>query len=125
MTKRIFLTGATGSMGLAAAREMIADGHQVFGTTRSREGASALRALGATPVTADLFNEKALEDAMRGSDVVAHFATSIPSGFSARRIRLLDHERPFASGGNPEADRGGRDPRYSTDHLRVDLPCLP
>lgn len=84
-TKRVFLTGATGSMGLAAARALIAAGHRVVGTTR--QGAAALKDLGATPVQVDLFDERALRDAMRGADVIVHFATSIPRGFSATRRR--------------------------------------
>ena len=40
--KRIFLTGATGSMGLPATTELVSAGHDVVGTTRSRPGAAAL-----------------------------------------------------------------------------------
>ena len=83
--RRIFLTGATGAMGLAAAGALIAAGHQVVGTTRSKQGAGALKELGALPVEVDLFDEISLREAMSGADVIAHFATSIPAGFSAVR----------------------------------------
>ncbi|MPZ99862.1 MAG: NAD-dependent epimerase/dehydratase family protein [Dehalococcoidia bacterium] len=80
--RRVFLTGATGSMGFAAARAMIELGHEVHGVSRSPVGAEALRALGATPLTVDLFDADAVREAMRGTDAVAHFATKIPEGFA-------------------------------------------
>lgn len=84
--KRIFLTGATGSMGLAAVRELVAAGHIVLGTTRSRLGGEALSSIGATPVEVDLFDARELREAMTGVDVVAHFATSIPRGLAAVKL---------------------------------------
>lgn len=87
MTKRVFLTGATGSMGLAATRELVAGRHEVVGVTRSREGGRALLDLGATPVEVDLFDLEAVREAMAGSDVVAHFATSIPTGNDATKAK--------------------------------------
>lgn len=86
-SQRIFLTGATGSMGLAATRELVAAGNEVVGVTRSREGARALLDLRATPVEVDLFDASAVREAMDGSDVVAHFATSIPTGNDATRAK--------------------------------------
>ena len=84
--KRIFLTGATGSMGMAVARELLAAGHDVVGTTRSRQRTEALTSLGAKPLEVDLLDELALRKATAGFDVVAHFATSIPRGFDAARV---------------------------------------
>ena len=83
--KRIFLSGATGSMGMAVARELLAAGHDVVGTTRSRQGTEALTSLGAKPLEVDLLDELALRKATVGFDVVAHFATNIPRGFDAVR----------------------------------------
>lgn len=83
--RRIFLTGATGAMGLAATEALVADGHEVVGVTRSREGARALLDLRATPVEVDLFDREAVREAVEGSDVVAHFATSIPTGNAAAK----------------------------------------
>jgi nucleoside-diphosphate-sugar epimerase len=79
----VFLTGATGAMGLAVTRALTAAGHEVRGVTRSAEGAATLKSLGATPVEVDLFDPRAVRTAMRGSTSVAHFATKIPMGFAA------------------------------------------
>lgn len=81
--KTVFLTGATGSMGLAATEALLNAGHRVVGVARSDTGAATLRGLGAEPVKVDLLDAAAVARAMRGADAVAHFATSIPTGFSA------------------------------------------
>ena len=84
--KRVFLTGATGAMGLAGVRALIAAGHEVVGTTHSRRSAAALDELGATAIDVNIFDEGALREALVGIDVLAHFATSIPLGFAAVRL---------------------------------------
>lgn len=88
--QRVFLTGATGAIGLAATRELVAAGHEVVGVTRTREGAATLLDLRATPVEVDLFDREAVRDAVAGSDVIAHFATSIPSGNDATKARAWE-----------------------------------
>ena len=92
--QRIFLTGATGAMGCAIIAHLVNDGHTVTGTVRTDTGASLVSALGGTPVRVDLFDPVALVAAMAGSDVVAHFATRIPVGFAATRVRAwADNDR--------------------------------
>lgn len=81
----VFLTGATGAMGLAIARALTQAGHEVLGVTRSEQGVAELRSLGATPVMVDLFDPEALRQAMRGVDTIAHFATKIPEGMAAAK----------------------------------------
>lgn len=85
-SRKVFLTGATGAMGLAITRALVTAGHDVIGVTRSAEGRAALEALGARPVQVDLFDAAAVRDAMQGAGVVAHFATRIPEGMSMARL---------------------------------------
>ena len=43
---RVFITGATGFIGTALSKELIAHGHRVLGMARSDEGAAALERAG-------------------------------------------------------------------------------
>ncbi|HVY86661.1 MAG TPA: NAD-dependent epimerase/dehydratase family protein [Caulobacterales bacterium] len=56
---RIFITGASGFVGGAATRKLLASGHQVRAMSRSEKSDAAIRALGAEPVRCDLENVSA------------------------------------------------------------------
>lgn len=82
MTKRIFLAGATGAIGRRLVRLLVKAGHQVVGATRSRDKASSLKAAGAEPVIVDVFNARALAQAMSDarSEIIIHQLTDLPYG---------------------------------------------
>lgn len=83
---RYFITGASGWIGSAVTRELLAAGHRVAGLARSDASASAIAALGAEVVRGELTDLDVLRDAATASDGVLHlgfvhdfddFATSV------------------------------------------------
>jgi nucleoside-diphosphate-sugar epimerase len=77
---RIFLAGATGAIGRVLTPLLVADGHLVFGTTRSASKAELVRKAGATPVIIDALDAVGLSAAMRAAEpeVVIHQLTDLP-----------------------------------------------
>lgn len=68
------VTGATGFLGAALARRLIADGDSVRVLARAMTKASPLAERGAEVVQGDITDRKAVEAALRGVDVVYHLA---------------------------------------------------
>jgi len=71
---RYFITGASGWIGSAVTRELVAAGHEVTGLARSDASAAAITALGGDVVRGSLTDPAVLRDAATGSDVVVHLA---------------------------------------------------
>jgi nucleoside-diphosphate-sugar epimerase len=76
---KVLFTGATGVVGRVAVPLLIEAGHDVSGLSRTDQGRDWLRKAGARAVEIDLLDEEAVSAAVKGKDVVIHFATSIPS----------------------------------------------
>ncbi len=71
---RIFLTGATGFIGSHLVPQLLGAGHHVLGSTRSEQGADALRQAGAEPYRAVLEEPEHLAKGAERADAVIHCA---------------------------------------------------
>ena len=93
---RIFLAGASGVIGVRLVPLLVAGGHEVAGMTRSSAKAAALRDPGAEPVVCDVFDSRALIQAVTafGPELVMHQLTDLPdradriARFAARNNRI-------------------------------------
>jgi nucleoside-diphosphate-sugar epimerase len=97
---RIFLAGATGVIGRRLTPLLLAQGHTVWGSTRSPDKSEVLRKLGALPVLVDAFDAEALATAVleAKSEIVIHQLTDLAaiqdpakrSDALARNARIRD-----------------------------------
>ncbi len=78
---RVFVAGASGAIGRPLVAELIRQGHNVTGMTRSDRGAEVLSELGAHPARVDAFDAAALQEAVRRSEaeVIIDQLTALPS----------------------------------------------
>lgn len=90
---RVFLAGATGTLGRPTVRALVAAGHGVRGVARGSAKADVVRADGREPVEVSLFDVDALRSALRGCDAVLHFATKIPPLGRIMRSNFAENDR--------------------------------
>jgi nucleoside-diphosphate-sugar epimerase len=68
----VFLTGATGYIGSAVARNLVRAGHRVSGLARSEEADQKMRAIGVHPHRGDLMDRESILEAARGCEAAIH-----------------------------------------------------
>ncbi|MES1196726.1 MAG: NAD(P)-dependent oxidoreductase [Steroidobacter sp.] len=88
MSKRVFLAGAAGAIGLPLCKLLVNDGCEVFGTTRHPHKSEELKALGVNPVIIDVYDPQRLKDLVADikPDVVIHQLTDLPYGLDAAKM---------------------------------------
>lgn len=74
---KVFITGASGHIGLAVTRELLGAGHQVVGLARSDTSAAKLESVGALVQRGSLDDLESLRQAAEASDGVIHLAYKI------------------------------------------------
>jgi 2-alkyl-3-oxoalkanoate reductase len=77
---KVFVAGASGTVGIPLVRALVAAGHQVTALTRSPEKQDELRRLGATPALADALDAQALRTVVFAATPthVIHQLTALP-----------------------------------------------
>ena len=71
---RIFVTGATGFIGIPVVKELIAAGHKVLGMARSDGGSKSLEAIGADVHRGSIEDLETLKAGTAAADAVIHLA---------------------------------------------------
>lgn len=95
----VFVTGGTGVLGRATIPQLVTSGFTVRALSRGEANDAAIRALGAEPVRADLFDPGSVRAAMAGADAVLHLATRIPLSSDMRhRSAWVENDRIRAEG---------------------------
>lgn len=86
---RIFIAGATGAIGRPLVRQLIGDGHDVFGMTHSQERAHQIADLGACPVIADALDVSAIIQGIKKAqpEVIIDMLTALPKVYTPQAMR--------------------------------------
>lgn len=101
---RVFVTGATGWVGSAIVKDLIAAGHQVLGLARSDAGVEAVAAAGAKVQRGSLQDLDSLASGVAQSDGVIH--TAFNHDFSKMAENGADEQRAIAAIGGALAGSG-------------------
>ena len=90
---RVLVAGASGAIGTRLVPQLVARGHEVIGTSRSRANTERVRALGAEPIALDLLDPRAVRQAVLAAEpeAVVHQATALAEVRFSRRL-----DRSFA-----------------------------
>ena len=88
MSKKIFLAGATGAIGQVLSRLLVADGWDVYGTTRSENKVALLQEMGVKPVVVDVYDAEQLKKIVADikPEVVIHQLTDLPYALDEKEM---------------------------------------
>ena len=85
---KVLVIGATGAVGRPLVSQLLERGHEVVATSRTRERAEALRALGAEPAVLDVLDREALRLLVLDirPDAIVHQATALAGGIDFKHF---------------------------------------
>jgi nucleoside-diphosphate-sugar epimerase len=108
---KVFVAGASGVLGRALVPQLVAQGHEVVGMTRSASKQDLVRSLGARPVVADALDPDAVAQAVASAEpeVIVHQLTALSGKMSMRDMRHPER--------SPMAIMTNRLRTEGTDHL--------
>jgi nucleoside-diphosphate-sugar epimerase len=91
---KVFVAGATGALGKQLVPRLVANGHEVVGTTRSDAKRELLVGMGATPVVVDALDPEAIAGAVAEArpNAIVHQLTAL-----AESLDLRHFDRDFAA----------------------------
>lgn len=98
----VFLTGASGYIGSAVLRSLVARGHDVTAVVRSDAKAQAVRDAGGTALVGQVTDAELVDRLARDADAVVHTASAkdVDLGFVEAVLRALDGtSKPFVHTG--------------------------
>ena len=83
---KILVAGATGVIGRPLVRQLVAAGHEVFGTTRSENRSGEITAVGGTPVVCDALDADSTLRAVTEAtpEVVINQLTALPKEYNPK-----------------------------------------
>lgn len=92
---RILVVGANGVVGRSLVPRLVARGHRVIGTSRSPDGAAAIRTLGGVGEVLDIYDQAATADlfARVDVDVLISQVSDLPDEASEVPDKLADNAR--------------------------------
>jgi hypothetical protein len=126
---RIFLAGASGVLGQRLIPRLVQAGHVVGGMTRSPDKTALLGRLGAEPILCDVFDRKALMQAVHDfkPDVILNELTDLPDDVS-QIPKHADLNARIRTEGNQnliDAARQGGSPKILAQSIAWKLPDGP
>src|SRR4051794_15933683 len=107
----VFVAGATGALGKQLVPRLVANGHEVVGTTRSAGKQDALRALGARPAVVDALDPDQVARAVAEAepDVIVHQLTALPGSWDMRHLdRVFEETNRLRTEGTDHLLAAGR-----------------
>jgi 2-alkyl-3-oxoalkanoate reductase len=109
---RILVAGASGALGRFLVPRLLADGHQVVGTSRSEQKAELIRHLGAEAAVADGLDAESVRGAVHAAqpDVIVHQMTSLEGTTDLRHFdRVFAVTNRLRTSGTDHLISAGRD----------------